>query len=80
MPQNTFDDKSALVQVMAIDKSALVQVMAIDKSALVQVLAIDKSALVQVMAIRTLHGCPSQMNKNLMISNSKLASDFELIW
>ena len=30
--------------------------------------------------IRTLHDCPSQMNKNLLISNSKLTSDSELIW
>ena len=33
-----------------------------------------------VTATRTLHGCPSQMNENLMISNSKLTSDSELIW
>ena len=31
-------------------------------------------------AIRTLHDCPSQMNENLLISNSKLTSDSELIW
>ena len=37
-------------------------------------------ALVQIMAIRTLHDCPSQMNENLLISNSKLTSDSELIW
>ena len=30
--------------------------------------------------IRTLHDCPSQMNSNLLISNSKLTSDSELIW
>ena len=30
--------------------------------------------------IRTLHDCPSQMNENLLISNSKLTSDNELIW
>ena len=30
--------------------------------------------------IRTLHDCPSQMNENLLISNSKLTSDGELIW
>ena len=30
--------------------------------------------------IRTLHDCPSQMNGNLLISNSKLTSDSELIW
>ena len=30
--------------------------------------------------IRTLHDCPSQMNENLLISNSKLTSDSELIW
>ena len=29
--------------------------------------------------IRTLHDCPSQMNENLLISNSKLTSDSELI-
>ena len=29
---------------------------------------------------RTLHDCPSQMNENLLISNSKLTSDSELIW
>ena len=39
-----------------------------------------KSILLQVMAIRTLHDCPSQMNENLLISNSKLTSDSELIW
>ena len=33
-----------------------------------------------LMAIRTLHDCPSQMNENLLISNSKLTSDSELIW
>ena len=30
--------------------------------------------------IRTLHDCPSQMNENVLISNSKLTSDSELIW
>ena len=30
--------------------------------------------------IRTLHDCPSQMNETLLISNSKLTSDSELIW
>ena len=30
--------------------------------------------------ILTLHDCPSQMNENLLISNSKLTSDSELIW
>ena len=30
--------------------------------------------------MRTLHDCPSQMNENLLISNSKLTSDSELIW
>ena len=28
----------------------------------------------------TLHDCLSQMNENLLISNSKLTSDSELIW
>ena len=32
------------------------------------------------IAIWTLHDCPSQMNENSMISNSKLTSDNELIW
>ena len=32
------------------------------------------------VVIRTLHDCPSQMNENLLISNSKLTSDSELIW
>ena len=32
------------------------------------------------LIIRTLHDCPSQMNENLLISNSKLTSDSELIW
>ena len=32
------------------------------------------------IVIRTLHDCPSQMNKNVLISNSKLTSDSELIW
>ena len=31
-------------------------------------------------AIWTLHDCPSQMNENLLISNSKLTSDSELTW
>ena len=30
--------------------------------------------------IRTLHDCRSQMNENLLISNSKLTSNSELIW
>ena len=30
--------------------------------------------------IWTPHGCPSQMNENIMISNSKLKNDSELIW
>ena len=30
--------------------------------------------------IRSLHGCPSQMNENLMISNCKLTINSELIW
>ena len=30
--------------------------------------------------IRTLHDCLSQMNENLLISNSKWTSDSELIW
>ena len=33
-----------------------------------------------MIVIRTLHDCPSQMNENLLISNSKLTSDSELIW
>ena len=33
-----------------------------------------------IYIIRTLHDCPSQMNENLLISNSKLTSDSELIW
>ena len=33
----------------------------------------------QNILIRTLHDCPSQMNENLLISNSKLTSDSELI-
>ena len=33
-----------------------------------------------IFVIRTLHDCPSQMNENLLISNSKLTSDSELIW
>ena len=36
--------------------------------------------LKSLMAIRTLHDCPPQMNENLLISNSKLTSDSELIW
>ena len=32
------------------------------------------------ISIRTLHDCPSQMNESLLISNSKLTSDSELIW
>ena len=30
---------------------------------------------VNAIIIRTLHDCPSQMNENLLISNSKLTSD-----
>ena len=33
-----------------------------------------------VVVMRTLHDCLSQMNENLLISNSKLTSDSELIW
>ena len=33
-----------------------------------------------ISVIRTLHDCPSQVNENLLISNSKLMSDSELIW
>ena len=33
-----------------------------------------------IIVIRTLHDCPSQMNEYLLISNSKLTSDSELIW
>ena len=32
------------------------------------------------IGIQTLHDCPSQMSENLLISNSKLTSDSELIW
>ena len=35
--------------------------------------------LVHPIVIRTLHDCPSQMNETLLISNSKLTSDSELI-
>ena len=34
----------------------------------------------QNFGIRILHNCPLQMNENLLISNSKLTSDSELIW
>ena len=37
-------------------------------------------SLIVFFVIRTLHDCPSQMNENLLISNSKLTSDSELIW
>ena len=40
----------------------------------------DVSVQIYIIAIRTLHDCPSQMNENLLISNSKLDSDSELIW
>ena len=33
-----------------------------------------------IVVIRTLHDFPSQMNENLLISNSKLTRDSELIW
>ena len=33
-----------------------------------------------LFVIRTLHDCPSEMKENLLISNSKLTSDSELIW
>ena len=35
---------------------------------------------IQTFGKRTLHGCPSQMNESLMISNNKLTRDSELIW
>ena len=38
------------------------------------------ACIVTPFVIRTLHDCPSQMNENLLISNSKLTSDSELIW
>ena len=38
------------------------------------------ACIVTPLVIRTLHDCPSQMNENLLISNSKLTSDSELIW
>ena len=40
----------------------------------------DVSVQIYIISIRTLHDCPSQMNENLLISNSKLDSDSELIW
>ena len=39
-----------------------------------------KHPSINLFIIRTLHDCPSQMNENLLISNSKLTSDSELIW
>ena len=36
--------------------------------------------LMKLIIIRTLHDCPSQMNEHLLMSNSKLTSDSELIW
>ena len=36
--------------------------------------------ILDLLIIRTLHDCPSQMNENLLISNSKLPSDSESIW
>ena len=33
-----------------------------------------------IFVIRTLHDCPSKMNEDLLISNSKLTSDCQLIW
>ena len=35
---------------------------------------------IEVIVIRTQHDCPSQMNENLLISNSKLTSDSEIWW
>ena len=35
--------------------------------------------IISVFDKGTLHDCPSQMNENLLISNSKLTSDSELI-
>ena len=43
-------------------------------------LAISNKSLIWSNVIRTLHDCLSQMNENLLISNSKLTSDSELIW
>ena len=40
----------------------------------------DAFSWMKSFVIRTLHDCPSQMNENLLISNSKLTSDSELIW
>ena len=42
--------------------------------------AVTKADRKSEFVIRTLHDCPSQMNENLLISNSKLTSDSELIW
>ena len=41
---------------------------------------ISTDTLYMAYVIRTLHDCPSQMNENLLISNSKLTSDSDLIW
>ena len=43
-------------------------------------LSLPQSVETSRIIIRTLHDCPSQMNENLLISNSKLTSDSELIW
>ena len=45
-----------------------------------KVVVITNDGFLGCIIIRTLHDCPSQMNENLLISNSKLTSDSELIW
>ena len=41
---------------------------------------LSSTVTIELNVIRTLHDCPSQMNENLLISNSKFTSDSELIW
>ena len=70
MPQYLTDDYSVVVQVIAWRRQVITWAY-IDP---------NLCRYRQQWAIRTLHDCPSQMNENLLISNSKLTSDSELIW
>ena len=50
------------------------------KSVLIKRVVLSFEACIgHLLTIRTLHDCPSQMNENLLISNSKLTSDSEFI-
>ena len=76
MSLNLTDDKSKLVQVMAWCRQATSHYLSQCWPRSLSPYGVTRPQWV----IRTLHDCPSQMNENLLISNSKLTSDSELIW